>query len=104
MSREIDAQIGELLGWDKCGCSNPECDWWLTPDRSSYTATLPHFSTDIAAAWTVVAYLRQRFTEVEIRETQLSTPYTTVVVCGYDEVVADTTPAAICRAALKTVE
>lgn len=77
------------------GLSDDEPDWYDDPQERWSP------STDIAAAWQVVVRMRERFTEIEIRETQLSFSYTTVVICGHDEVIAETTTLAICLAALK---
>jgi hypothetical protein len=52
--REQDARIALLLGWEQCACGNMACDFWVTPDKSSYDAELPHFSTDLMAAWQII--------------------------------------------------
>ena len=78
----------------------------LIHDRvmGNYRKQVAAYSTDLAAAWLVLAEMRKIYSEVEVRETQMRLdlpPHTTVVICGHDEIVADTTPLAICLAALE---
>jgi Phage ABA sandwich domain len=71
---------------------------------------LPHYSTDIAAAWQVVEKLREQFPivvlqfepegcSVEVNTDKATPSYYRIVA----DVFADTAPLAICRAALLTV-
>lgn len=122
VGRELDALIAErVMGW-KIGKERI-----VRPDGSSFDApesgmpgdhvydrySIPHYSTDIAAAWQVVEKLGDKF------HCRISTPFFDGRPCfagftrkgttGWNgkpdfEASGDTVPAAICRAALKEVK
>ena len=84
-------------------------DYFITTDEG--TEELPHYSTDIAAAWRVVEHMRAHYDrQLEAR------PYSLKVSDGQyrvgirdvhvelDYATAPTAPHAICLAALKAVE
>ncbi len=112
---ELDALIAEkVMGW-KPNAKHPNLSgdgWWETENggENGYLAVLPEFSTDIAAAWTVVekmprvlGHIYPSFDEesgkflhwcavVENSEPWSSARY---------GAVGETAPLAICRAALR---
>jgi len=85
--------------WDEC-CGLRENDGHINTFR------LPPYSTDIAAAWTVVEKLIERTPEEDIHIEHLHGEWAvdcfySVHFGGWDEcVLAETAPLAICRAAL----
>lgn len=103
--RELDALIaGKVMGWKHRG-PHPlfGTEVWASDKGDNL---LPHFSTDIAAAWTVVDKLREEWiVTAEIDSTQC------VIGLGHNyastpeelRASAATAPHAICLAALKAV-
>ena len=93
MSREIDSLVAEhVMGLRvNLDCETPEVD-----DNHGCVYDMPEYSTDIAAAWEVVERLNIEGLHACIRV--LHRPS-----CRFksDTVWADTTPKAICLAALK---
>jgi hypothetical protein len=55
--RTTDAAVALLLGWEQCPCSNPNCSFWMTPDKAEYDAELPRFSSDDTAALSLVSVM-----------------------------------------------
>lgn len=98
--REIDALVVErVMGWK---VAKPEAAAlrFVTMGDTLHPNHVPHYSTDIAAAWEVVEALRARFVfEMYDREDG-----SYVVKFGQEVKRADTAPLAICRAALAAVE
>lgn len=123
-SKELDAQIAIARGlvWDDAYC--PVCGWVLatTPSagcvpgncsrrpkpRRRADAPLP-YSTDLAAAWTLVEWLRMvHDLLLEVRPYSLETGggYRVAVKWTYQEIdyaTAETAPLAICRAFLSAL-
>lgn len=133
--RELDALVTEkVMGWQwfkmdtqglAVGIDHPWANTRsLRPDKSNGVWTLvasldlpmhfdnrciPHYSTNIAAAWLVVENLNKREWRVEIAHTVNSG--VDVVIAKWEEghfggefaEWAETAPLAICRAALKAV-
>lgn len=87
-----------------------EGDYYYYEADKSGTYELPHYSTDIAAAWEVVERLRERYDrQLEVRpySLKLSNAYRVAirdVHAELDYVTAPTAPLAICLAALAVVE
>lgn len=119
--REIDALVAKhVMGWPPASCHaywhDPDASLtgepkgrtlsWSEPTASGQELELPHYSTDISAAWEVVEWLRARdfIFEVSFRT---SSDVWEVQIWEQDgdiEVTrVDTAPIAICLAALKTV-
>jgi len=100
--QEMDALVAEKVMGVKCYCPPKEdclCHSWS-----------PAYSTDIAAAWGVVEYIRTATRAVNVRTLFASTGPDRYDCGIYDEVPgldiwveADTAPLAICRAALHAV-
>jgi hypothetical protein len=108
MPREIDVLVAEhVMGWTPRG-SHPIFRTLVFAAGASDTL-LPNFSTDIAAAWTVVDALSKRFRRVEVYV--LDEGAVCLIEDGASEIeegyIADadseTTPMAICLAALQAV-
>jgi hypothetical protein len=128
---ELDAMVAEkVMGWVRT--PNQYGDYWhdgnhLYVGGGSHNP-LPHYSTDIAAAWQVVQHLRKRLMqtpgaeEVDFNvgeEGDPRRPYCTAFIhvrgatipggwgqaheFGNWDASADTAPLAICRAALAAV-
>jgi hypothetical protein len=110
MSRELDALVAEkvmdeqklLVPDDGSIYPDPRyTSWWWGRDIHEL---VPHYSTDIAAAWLVVEKLAPNmdfYMEIATKDDGW------FVMFGDDldkACIADTAPLAICRAALKVVE
>ena len=81
--RELDAKVAELMGLHV-----PEQYWrWK----------IPHYSTDIAAAWLVVDKMRESNDEIKFK-------FQGYFVLHQIEHLIDITPDAICRAAVMAAE
>jgi hypothetical protein len=90
--RELDAIVAKAIGYVSL-----TTHW--NPIDNMY-GTLPHYSTDISAAWEVVEKLQQDFMFIDIFST--SDSYNVLVTNG-DAVNAEKAPEAICKAALIAV-
>lgn len=113
--RELDALVAEkVMGWAKTNLK----DWdqafkdefgflWAEPGHGYFKGfhTLPHYSTDIKAAWEVVEKMGTRFIHLSpaleggwscaIQYNEARFPFVNLI--------GKTAPEAICRAALKAV-
>jgi hypothetical protein len=124
MSRELDAAVAEEVMAQKVE-TNDRGEWMLltpmtVPGWADHVSELPHYSTDIAAAWQVVEKIRGRglgiFLVDPTHEMQnvetgewggpkgpacafIDGAFTEDITC----VAGVTVPEAICRAALKAV-
>lgn len=130
--RELDALVAQLMGWrwwhkeDYALLVNGEDNWPANTHFSLQegkgqatgldTGNVPHYSTDISAAWQVIERLKERGHTVAIAvgRTQLWHDHTQEIAVGVDLEIsgydgsleagivmqADTLPLAICRAAL----
>ena len=119
VGRELDALVAEKVMGQKVksaaelgGLYSVEGDFFVNPpDRSepvyAHTLPLPHYSTDIAAAWEVVEKLRVEGLRLRLVE------YTDGFYAAFGAMAIDTAPwqasqvetapLAICLAALKAV-
>jgi hypothetical protein len=117
--REIDKLVAtEIFGWKKAHrpveskttvsamikslLDEDQGYWWLLPDGTGRD-DIPHYSSDIAAAWDVVTKLRNEF-DVEI---EVLSESHRCELKGADPnnrffIYAPTAPLAICLAALKS--
>jgi hypothetical protein len=110
MNRELDAVVAEKVMrlYDVHKAGNGE---WVYRDEKGFLTKLPHYSTDIAAAWQVVEKMRMMWGEVALRTDGYRWEFD-----GYrwgfgwegDEGIwghatADTAPEAICFAALEAI-
>ena len=128
MSREIDVQVAEkVMGWTKYVSADHTQShvkvlremgiiygWRI--GKKDIGLDVPHFSTDIAAAWQVVEKMSKRGFWCQIRNEFEAhggpdcwagfTPHSTTGWNGAPDhwTQADTAPMAICLAALKAVE
>jgi hypothetical protein len=116
--RELDAAVAEKVigatnvGWDDNGYTNAlvgELPYGFSTRNQGWLPgrqRIPHYSTDIAAAWEVVEKVADRFwCRVE---TGGSGPWVTFGKRGYESItwedsLSPTVPEAICRAALRAV-
>jgi hypothetical protein len=113
--KEMDSLIAErVMGWAKHPHVDSPTYWWEGPTKSYLIDNLPHFSSDIAAAWQVVEQLQQRgYTRITVGLQGLGK---TVDFChiegdgpAWHEVIdghghdAFSLPLAICRGALGCV-
>jgi hypothetical protein len=106
--RELDALIAErVMGWRQTLFSNFP-DQLEPPDEPGKARSVPHYSTDIAAAWLVVEKMRlTHWVEVLVypelvfvRAGRLGDTHKVKVIRNE----AATSPLAICLAALKALE
>ena len=125
--RELDVRIAELLGWEHHSLAIapmlmvPPKPWGARRDLSEvrqlagggeegpipHLVSVPRFSTDIAAAWQVVEYLRSRGYGVRVDAPAraqyvcwIQPPHGPEVRGSVEAVGADTAPHAICLAAV----
>lgn len=102
--RELDALIGEkIIGFSGMGLTDPSN--YKYPD--DVWPHIPEFSTDIAAAMTVLDRLGEInsvFGDVDIERDQTAKGVRWKVVIDGIESFADTLPHAICLAALEAVK
>ena len=112
MSRELDALVAEkVMGWQDARAFFPWPESGVMLDNYAMMpphggairdiAHVPHYSTDIAAAWEVWETLRSRDYYIAFTDTGYG------VFEGDDWLLvteADTAPLAICRAALEAVK
>lgn len=109
---ELDRAVALALGYSFDGFA-----WWTHPDGNQTSVDgLPHYSTDIAAAWLVVENLRDRWTKATAGAdgfTDFEHPFDDAVFFEMLHRNADrrwpwaflyVTPEAICRAALAALE
>jgi hypothetical protein len=114
--RELDALIaervmGHVLKSPVYATPDYVLEWDGPPGNGTSRAReLPHYSTEITAAWEVVEKLdaQKHFLEIERRgDRREDGDYFMRWACGlwpsYVEAEAETVPLAICRAALKAV-
>jgi len=113
--RDLDALIAEnVMGWKDRGIgysfedniNGYECVLYIDKDK------LPHYSTDIAAAWQVIEWLEKNTTEKYNSPSLFSVPHGWSMVLyekrdnhapAWLDAFAPTAPLAICRAALLAV-
>jgi hypothetical protein len=132
--RELDALTAEkVMGWKLYKCINPshvyEPYLWCSPEDTrvpndhwprhrvldphetvadTVTKIIPHYSTDIAAAWQVVEKML-KIGQVNVGYHKLADPSWACRIFGLEgdltdiEVYAPTAPLAICLAALKAI-
>lgn len=116
--RDLDAKVAEALGW--IWVEHPDADlvYFRPPDMFrygavcrkdrgdlEYTNALPHYSTDIAAAWKVVEAMYEQGLVVLIKSDGLrrrddEKRYTILVSQIDHRIDSDTAPHAICLAFL----
>lgn len=111
--RELDELIAEkVMGYSMCEKPWPNSTEiyrsWVSPEGMHAGFDLPHYSTDIAAAWRVVEELSPKII-VGPSPWVLGKYVATWGACDsyadcFDWLEADTAPHAICLAALKAVE
>lgn len=114
--REMDVLVGKIMGWEiklmPYAYANLPNDWHCRADHDGRWLELPHFSTDIAAAWRLAVSLREQRTYLEIWcDSSLwvalfwydGDPLGGPRLVGRAE-AKDDVPLAICRAALKAIE
>ncbi len=105
--RELDAKIGIVLGWELRGEGGPYEGFWVSPDGNMGDG-LPHYSTSIADAWTVIGKMRADGYTVDLIDER--NPRIWCCEMETDEELhahfarADTAPHAICLAALEAVK
>jgi len=92
--REMDSLIAEKVL--DCWVPNSEL---IINKRDRQTYEMPHYSTDIAAAWEVVEKIGGGHTVIRYRDGS----YRCIHERTMDAASAETAPLAICRAALKLV-
>lgn len=106
VNRELDAIVAEkVMGIGNTflsRCNDPGETAYL--DDQGLYRLVPHYSTDIAAAWGVVERMRDDDWRVDlwVDEDGWWVRFTRFLQVGYE--CADTAPEAICRAALKAME
>jgi hypothetical protein len=115
--RELDVQVVEALGWTEVSIISGGRDGYVVSDvrgkmpdgRYGYA---PHFSTDIAAAWELVEWMRREGWNItfQIRDAVISWPSFRIsgylVQPGGIKHISNeghTAPEAICRAFLAAV-
>lgn len=116
MDRELDAEVAvQLFGWARRTTElNDEQAITVPPDWTDLRAArwwghdvnelVPHYSTDIAAAWSVVDHMQGRqFADLSIAWDIRDDKWCWVARFGRVEATAYTAPEAICRAALAAV-
>lgn len=114
--REMDALVAErVMGWDRdvMGCLgapkgakeyDTQCHSWIGAwDENGNPNFLPHYSTDIAAAWQVVEWMKDWNFTLDWLGSDWQAMFQTEDD-GEFFVNADTALLAICRAALKALE
>lgn len=108
--RDLDGWVATfVMGWTEVGDPGHGCDWggfppgvkpFSAPDGTSGWKTLPRYSTDIAAAWS----LTERLFGWELEQLSLSWQATVHAGVAAEKYATGTTaPLAICRAALLAV-
>ncbi len=123
--RELDALVSEkVMGWvwiafeiahttDVVRRPYPGDSWdvqhgrradFTEPIAYGWDSNLPHYSTDIAAAWRVVDRRKGEYTFILSYNQHEHTWWVCFDPVNHYEARADTAPLAICRAALKAVE
>lgn len=111
--REMDALIAEkVMGYTLSGLSLPAYPKYKLFDIESgefsgYVKEVPHYSTDIAAAWEVVEKMKNYLFVCGRTDDGIWEAYFFPVNSGIgklSEAHGDTAPSAICRAALKTMK
>lgn len=95
MSRELDAKMAELMGWQPRNTKPIKI--WIHPDGNTRTAPDP-FSTDIAAALPLLD------DETDVSMEKAGAGWHILIVRTMSEGHGDTLPLAICRAKLNAVE
>ena len=102
--RELDAQVAEkVMGWRHVRETGPPDDLYgQEPGRSGTVYIVPHYSTDIGAAWAVVERLRDIDCDLTIESA--GNQWHVSLLVGAIVGTAQAAPLAICRAALKVVE
>lgn len=116
--RELDVLIAEkVMQWTHRTVRNPVENYWQWSNAEGKdTALLPHFSTDMAAAWQVLEELRKKKWSIEISDNGAEAGWNCSIFSDRDsdgkimetwQVIADedaaTVSLAICLAALKAV-
>jgi len=109
--RKLDALVAERV----FGASRRDVWYYYDSPKNEVSASVPHYSTDIKAAWEVVNWIEaNRWTfiltgpEYLNEEGKLVGGYKAIFIDSRSErpavrATADTLPLAICRAALKAV-
>lgn len=103
--RDLDAQIAErLMGWTAI---HQDGDWVGGLDPTGWTAGIPYYSSDIAAAWQVIEHLcatRAAHWTLTVGPdgTMASVSIWQGGICAAGAPAA-TVPLAICRTALKAL-
>jgi len=113
--RELDTRIAiKVMGWTRVersttGIAYPPRPSGFDPARHAYHS-VPHYSTDIAAAWLVVERMKDNGCSLQLHwEAGRSRQWVADFVEESDEEftgeqLGDTAPLAICRAALAAVQ
>ena len=117
-NREIDALIAKkVMGYEPsefthwpCGkARSPNQLYWRKDGKLFMFDNLPHYSTDIAAAWQVVEKIKGKYRGVEIGYRlggwfcQIEDGTSDIDERYIAQAEADTAPLSICLAALKAV-
>jgi len=107
MSRELDIQVAQALGWHKTeefrkSRFGSGYSYWMDPNGD--VACLPPYSTDIAVAWGLVEMLRQNHRlEIEVDKPDVVCTVFVVTLQGWTSILwksAPTAAEAICLAFL----
>ena len=108
MSREMDAKVAEKVMRlpVKFHTNNPNGErfYYLDmPDKHGMCPDVPHYSTDIAAAWLVVEKMLET-SRIDITHEGMLWVCEVIDTEKLAIASANTAPMAICKAALKAVE
>lgn len=107
--REMDALIAEkVIGWTRKYVSEHDTQVWDSPNESVYLENaIPHYSTDISAAWEVVEKMLEFEKDVAGHDQVIITRtddclkwYIEFRKPSWEYAEAEALPLAICRAAL----
>lgn len=109
---ELREKVARLMGWRQAHDGA-----WIMPPKITDDATtagalweLPHYETNIADAWEVVEFMRERGWDVSVHTPANHDPY--AMLCGPEKrhdglggpYVAPTAPLAICKAFVAAME
>jgi hypothetical protein len=110
-SRQLDAEVAALMGWQPISwrTEGEETDLWGYHPDSPVARVLPHYSSDIAAAWAVVEKMAEIYGKgvwIQVALTDgLDSEGPWICQLSYTggpmiaEQGAETAPQAICKAA-----